>query len=88
MHQEGKEITPCQSISTRGDQKVRGKVLLNHNAITDCNENSQIYTWKKVREHLLCYACILWTKIFLRSGNVLTKLFSKSKPVVSKVTSP
>ena len=27
---------------TRGDQKVRGKVLLYHIAFTDCNENSQI----------------------------------------------
>ena len=27
---------------TRGDQKVRGKVLLNHIAFIDCNENSQI----------------------------------------------
>ena len=24
-----------------------------------------IYTWKKVREHLLCYEGILWTKFFL-----------------------
>ena len=44
-----------------------------------------IYTWKKAMEHLLCYACKLWTKNFLRSDNVLTKLFRK--PVVSKVTS-
>ena len=27
---------------TRGDQKVRGKVLLNRIALIDCNENSQI----------------------------------------------
>ena len=26
--------------STRGDQKVRGKVLLNRIAFIDCNENS------------------------------------------------
>ena len=26
--------------STRGDQKVRRKVLLNRNAFMDCNENS------------------------------------------------
>ena len=31
-----------RSVSTRGDQKVRGKVLLNRNALIDCNENSQI----------------------------------------------
>ena len=31
---------------------------------------------EKVREHLLCYTCKLWTKMFLRFGNVLTKLFS------------
>ena len=29
---------------TRGDQKVRGKVLLYHSAFIDCNENSQIET--------------------------------------------
>ena len=29
---------------TRGDQKVRGKVLLYHIAFIDCNENSQIET--------------------------------------------
>ena len=28
--------------STRGDQKVHGKVLLNRIAFIDCNENSQI----------------------------------------------
>ena len=31
-------------LSTRGDQKVRGKVLLYHIAFMDCNENSQIET--------------------------------------------
>ena len=35
-----------------------------------------IYTWKKVREHLLCYEGKLWTIIFLQSKYVLTKLFS------------
>ena len=40
------------------------------------SEYFYLYTWKKVREHLLCYACMLWTKIFLRSDNVLTKFFS------------
>ena len=33
--------TVC-SHCTRGDQKVRGKVLLNRIAFIDCNENSQI----------------------------------------------
>ena len=28
------------SLYTRGDQKVRGKVLLNRTAFIDCNENS------------------------------------------------
>ena len=28
-------------------------------------ENYYIYTWKKVREHLLCYEGELWTKFFL-----------------------
>ena len=32
-----------------------------------------IYTWKKVREHLLCYEGKLWTIIFLQSKYVLTK---------------
>ena len=31
-------------ISTRGDQKVRGKVLLYHIAFIDSNENSKIET--------------------------------------------
>ena len=35
-----------------------------------------IYTWKKVREHLLCYEGKLWTNIFLQSKYVLTKLFN------------
>ena len=35
-----------------------------------------INTWKKVREHLLCYEGKLWTIIFLQSKYVLTKLFS------------
>ena len=35
-----------------------------------------IYTWKKVREHLLCYEGKLLTIIFLLSKYVLTKLFS------------
>ena len=30
--------------ATRGDQKVRGKVLLHHIAFIDCNENLQIET--------------------------------------------
>ena len=30
------------NIYTRGDQKVRGKVLLYHIASIDCNKNSQI----------------------------------------------
>ena len=30
--------------ATRGDQKVRGKVLLYHSAFIDCNKNSQIET--------------------------------------------
>ena len=29
-------------LCTRGDQKVRGKVLLNHIVFINCNENSQI----------------------------------------------
>ena len=29
---------------TRGDQRVRGKVLLNPVAFMDCNANSQTYT--------------------------------------------
>ena len=32
-----------------------------------------IYTWKKVREHLLCYEGKLWPIIFLQSKYVLTK---------------
>ena len=36
-----------------------------------------VYTWKKVREHLLCFEGKLWTIIFLQSKYyVLTKLFS------------
>ena len=35
-----------------------------------------LYTWKKVREHLLCYEGKLWTIIFLQYKYVLTKLFS------------
>ena len=31
-------------VLTRGDQKVRGKVLLYHSAFINCNENSQIET--------------------------------------------
>ena len=38
---------------TRGDQKVRGKVLLNRIALIDCNENSQIYLRPKVTLHCL-----------------------------------
>ena len=30
---------------------------------------------KKVREHLVCYECKLWTNIFQLSKNVLAKLF-------------
>ena len=30
------------SLYTRGDQKIHGKVLLNHIAFINCNENSQI----------------------------------------------
>ena len=34
--------TSCQyMLHTRGDQKVRGKVLLNRIAFIDCNENSK-----------------------------------------------
>ena len=33
-----------KSATTRGDQKVRGKVLLYHSAFIDCNKNSQIET--------------------------------------------
>ena len=29
-----------RTTNTRGDQKVRGKVLLNRIAFIDCNENS------------------------------------------------
>ena len=32
------------NMCTRGDQKVRGKVLLNHITSIDRNENSQIQT--------------------------------------------
>ena len=35
-----------------------------------------IYTWKKVREHPLCYEGKLWTSIILQSKYVVTKLFS------------
>ena len=35
---------PNRDLCTRGDQKVRGKVLLYHIAFIDCNENSQIET--------------------------------------------
>ena len=34
----------CLLIYTRGDQKVRGRVLLNRAAFIDCHENSQIQT--------------------------------------------
>ena len=51
------------------------------------NPNVFIYTWKKVREHLLCYEGKLWTKCFLQSKYVLTKLFNLSKSVVFKVAS-
>ena len=46
-----------------------------------------IYTWVKVREHLLCYEGKLWTKFVLQSKYVFTKLFNLSKSVVSKVAS-
>ena len=36
------EIGHVLHINTRGDQKVRGKVLLYLIAIIDCNENSLI----------------------------------------------
>ena len=42
---------------------------------TDASSIGMLHMEKKLREHLLCYACILWTKIFLRSDNVLTKMF-------------
>ena len=29
---------------------------------------------EKVMEHLVCYACKLWTKVFLRSDNVKNKI--------------
>ena len=32
-------LEPFGEVSTRGDQKVRGKVLLYHIAFIDCNEN-------------------------------------------------
>ena len=35
-----------------------------------------LYTWKKVREHLLSYEGKLWSIIFLLSKYLLTKLFS------------
>ena len=35
-----------------------------------------IYTWKKVREHLLCYEGKLWAIIFKKSKYALTKLVS------------
>ena len=40
-----------------------------------------------MREHFLCYEGKLWTKIFLQSKYVLTKLFTLSESVVSKVAS-
>ena len=46
-----------------------------------------IYTWKKDREHLLCFEGKLRTKVFLQSKYALTKLFNLSKSVVSKVAS-
>ena len=33
-------FTLIHVYNTRGDQKVRGKVLLNRIALIDCNENS------------------------------------------------
>ena len=33
-------LTKCGIICTRGDQKIRGKVLLNRIAFIDFNENS------------------------------------------------
>ena len=35
-----------------------------------------IYTWKKVRDHLLCYEGKLWTIIFLQFKYVSTKLLN------------
>ena len=46
-----------------------------------------IYTWEKVREHLLCYEGKHWTNCFLKSKNAITKLFNLSKYVVSKAAS-
>ena len=46
---------------------------------------TDIYTWKYVREHLLCYEGKLWTIIFLQSKYVLTKLFSSSLSAISTV---
>ena len=40
-----------------------------------------------MREHFLCYEGKLWTKFFLQSKYVLTKLFTLSESVVSKVAS-
>ena len=46
-----------------------------------------VYTWKQVREHLLCYEGKLWTNFFLQSKYVLTNLLNLPKFVVSKVAS-
>ena len=53
--------------------------LFNHNMSSfykKCNTHVILYTWKKVREHLLCYEGKLWTIIFLQSKYVLEKSFS------------
>ena len=41
-HSFQKSIYCVSLIYTRGDQKVRGKVLLHRIAFIDCNENSYI----------------------------------------------
>ena len=51
------------------------------------NPKYHIYTLKKVREHLLCLEGKIWTKLFLQSNYIITKLFNFSKSVLSKVAS-
>ena len=76
-------------LYTRGDQKVRGKVLLYHIAIIDCNENSLIETtihskwteieiqkmWRQTYEH----EAPLWRHFAGTGPSVPPGLFLRAK---------
>ena len=65
-----------QEYTCRSLKRIRWKYQKTTH-LSRCRNACHIYTWKKVREHLLCYEGKLWTMIFLQSKYVLTKLFSK-----------